>query len=155
VDLRDKAIIGVLIYTAARAGAVAKLKLRDLQNEGTQYVLRFNEKGGKSRAIPVRYDLQRLLEEYQLAALFEEQAKDSPFFRSAAGKSSKLSDKGITAMDICRMMKRRLAAAGMQTSYSCPFGESQSPPFVGYSNVGASGSAASSFFQTSGRNGSS
>jgi site-specific recombinase XerD len=118
VDLRDKAIIGVLIYTAARAGAVAKLKLRDLQNEGTQYVLRFNEKGGKSRALPVRHDLQRMLEEYQLAALLEGQAKDSPLFRSASGKSRLLTNKSMTAIDICRMVKRRLVAAGMQTSYS-------------------------------------
>ena len=36
-----------------RAGAAAKLRLLDFQSEGTQYVLRFQEKGGKSREMPV------------------------------------------------------------------------------------------------------
>jgi hypothetical protein len=50
----------VLIYTAARVGAVAKLTLKTFQHDGTQYALRFSEKGGKSREIPVRQDLERL-----------------------------------------------------------------------------------------------
>src|SRR5262249_23337680 len=55
VGLRDRAIIATLAYTACRAGAVAKLRLGDFQHDGTQYVLRFQEKGGKSREIPVRH----------------------------------------------------------------------------------------------------
>ena len=66
----------------------------------------------------MRHDWQLLLEEYQLAALLEGQAKDSPLFRSAAGKSLKLCNKGITAIDICRMMKRRLATAELPMSIS-------------------------------------
>jgi integrase/recombinase XerD len=58
------------------------------------------------------------LEDYQLATFLEGQPKDTPLFRSASGKSCNLTAKGMTAIDICRMMKRRLAAAGMQTSYS-------------------------------------
>ena len=58
VGLRDRAILATLAYTACRAGAVAKLRLQDFQHEGTQYVLRFQEKGGKSREIPVRHDLE-------------------------------------------------------------------------------------------------
>ena len=42
VDYRDRAVIGVLIYTAARAGAVAKLRLRDLIDEGRRMSLRFD-----------------------------------------------------------------------------------------------------------------
>jgi len=34
VTRRDKAIIGVLIYTAARIGAVTKLRLADLRHDG-------------------------------------------------------------------------------------------------------------------------
>ena len=39
-------------YSVSRAGAVAKLRLRDFQHDGTQYVVRFLEKGSKSRKIP-------------------------------------------------------------------------------------------------------
>ena len=60
VGLRDQAIIAVLIYTAARVGAVAKLTLKSLKHDGTQYALRFSEKGGKSREIPVRHDLEQI-----------------------------------------------------------------------------------------------
>ena len=58
VGLRDRAILAVLVYTAARVGAVAKLTLKSLKHDGTQYSLRFSEKGGKSREIPVRHDLE-------------------------------------------------------------------------------------------------
>ncbi len=61
VGLRDRAILATLAYTACRAGAAAKLRLGDFQNEGTQYVLRFQEKGGKSREIPVRQGLSGLI----------------------------------------------------------------------------------------------
>jgi DNA topoisomerase-1 len=54
IGLRDRAILATLAYTACRGGAVAKLRLQDFQCDGTQYVLRFLEKGGKSREIPVR-----------------------------------------------------------------------------------------------------
>jgi integrase/recombinase XerD len=59
VGLRDRAILATLAYTACRAGAIAKLRLQDFQHDGKQYVLRFQEKGGKSREIPVRLELQR------------------------------------------------------------------------------------------------
>src|SRR4051794_4353189 len=58
VGLRDRAILATLAYTVCRAGAVAKLRLGDFQHDGTQSVLRFQEKGGKSREIPVRHDLE-------------------------------------------------------------------------------------------------
>jgi len=49
VGLRDRAVLAVLIYTAARVGAVAKLTMKNFVNDGSQYTLRFAEKGGKSR----------------------------------------------------------------------------------------------------------
>ncbi len=61
VGLRDRAVIGILIYTAARVGAVAKLRHGDFYDLGDQHCLRFTEKGGKSREIPVRHDLQRFI----------------------------------------------------------------------------------------------
>ncbi len=60
VGLRDRAILSTLAYTACRAGAIAKLRLQDFQHDGEQFVLRFQEKGGTSREIPVRLELQRI-----------------------------------------------------------------------------------------------
>src|SRR2546421_3750301 len=67
VGLRDRAIIAILIYTAARVGAVAKLRLQDYSPDGNQWWFRFDEKGGKARTIPARYDLQMYVEAYLAA----------------------------------------------------------------------------------------
>ena len=114
VGLRDKAALSVLVYTAARVGAVAKLTLEDLRHDGTQYTLRFAEKGGKAREIPVRHDLERLL----LAYIHAAGITGGPLFRTTAGKTGLLTDKPMSAIDICRMMKRRLKEAGLPTHYS-------------------------------------
>ena len=82
VGLRDRAILATLAYTACRAGAVAKLRLGDFQHDGTQYVLRFQEKGGKSREIPVRHDLEGYIRAYLEAAGIAGEAKDPPLFRA-------------------------------------------------------------------------
>jgi integrase/recombinase XerD len=58
----------VLVYTAARVGAVAKLTVKNLVHDGSHYTLRFSEKGGKSREIPVRHDLELLVLAYVRAA---------------------------------------------------------------------------------------
>ena len=113
IGLRDKAIIATLIYTAARAGAVASLRLRDLQWDGTQYSLRFHEKGGKSRLIPVRHDLQQMLVEYLSCLNAANEPRDRPFFRTIAGRAGRFTSTPLSAIDICRLVKRRLAAAGL------------------------------------------
>jgi integrase/recombinase XerD len=114
VGLRDQAILAVLAYTAARVGAVAKLTFKSLRHDGTQYALRFAEKGGKSREIPVRADLQKILMAYVEAAGIV----DGPLFRTAAGKTGRLTANAMTGIDICRMMKRRLKAAGLPDDFS-------------------------------------
>jgi site-specific recombinase XerD len=116
VDLRDRALIGMLIYTAARAGAVAKLKLKDLPPDRSYLLL--SEKGGKARAIPVRDDLGKWLEAYIFVAGIESESIDSPLFRTAAGGSMCLGTGPMSGVDVCRMVKRRLKAAGLSTLIS-------------------------------------
>ena len=113
VGLRDKAILATLAYTACRAGAVAKLRLQDFQSDGTQYVLRFQEKGGKSREIPVRHDLEGMILAYIEAAGIGGQAKDSPLFRSTLRRTKQLTGNALTTKAICELVKRRLKDAGL------------------------------------------
>jgi len=113
VALRDKALIATLIYTAARAGAIASLRLKDFSWDGTQYAFRFMEKGGKSRSIPVRHDLQAVLLAYLDSINWTNEPKDAVFFRSVAGRTGELTPKPIRNTDICRMVKRRLREAGL------------------------------------------
>src|SRR4051812_20601339 len=114
VGLRDRAVLAVLIYTAARVGAVAKLAVKNLVHDGSQYTLRFSEKGGKSREIPVRHDLEGFLLDYVRAAGIAE----GPLFRTANRRTKTLTRNAMTGIDICRMMKRRLKAAGLPGHFS-------------------------------------
>jgi len=118
VGLRDRAIVAILVYTAARAGAVATLKRGSLYHAGEQWMLHFDEKGGKSREIPVRHDLERMLFEYMDAADIQASAKDTPLFRTAYRKTGRLTERGVYVVDVCRMVKRRLKEIGVSTRLS-------------------------------------
>lgn len=113
VGLRDRAAIALLIYTAARVGAVAKLRLQDFQHDGSQYVLRFSEKGGKSREIPCRYDLERFIVEYVNEAKIWGDSSESPLLRTATRKTKTLTVRPMTGVYLGWMLKRRLKVAGL------------------------------------------
>lgn len=117
VGLRDKTIIAILIYTAARVGAVSTLLLSDFSTTGKNYSLKFKEKGGKSREIPVRHDLEALILSY-IERFGVGLTKSTPLFRSAIKKTDKLSDLPMHTNDIRRMLKRRLKAAGLSSEFS-------------------------------------
>jgi integrase/recombinase XerD len=114
VGLRDRAVLAVLVYTAARVGAVARLTIKNLVHDGSQYTLRFSEKGGKSREIPVRHDLEQILLGYLQAAGITE----GPLFCTANRKTKTLNKNAMSGIDVCRMMKRRLKAAGLPGHFS-------------------------------------
>src|SRR5262249_55094017 len=90
VELRDRAIVAILIYTAARAGAVATLKRGSFYHAGDQRMLHFEEKNGKSREIPVRHDLEQIILQYLDAAGLRTARKDTPLFRTVYGKTGQL-----------------------------------------------------------------
>lgn len=116
--MRDRAILAALSFTGARAGAVAKLHREHFYETDGQYMLHFDEKGGKSREIPVRYDLQRVLLAYMEAAALQDAPRKSPLFRTAVRRENRLTDKGMTANDVCRMIKRRLKRVGLPDNLS-------------------------------------
>jgi integrase/recombinase XerD len=118
VALRDLAILATLANTACRGGAVAKLRLGDFQYDGQQYVQRFQEKGGKSREIPVRHDLEGFILAYVEAAGIGGDAKDTPLFRMGNGRTRKLSGTAMTSKRICELVKRRLKDAGLPSRLS-------------------------------------
>lgn len=118
VGLRDRAILGILKYTIVRRGAVARLRRGDFYDIGDQFCLRFTEKGGKSREIPVRHDLQQFITEYIAAAKLDYSEKSTPLFRSVVRRTKQLTMNGMTPGDIGRMVKRRLKDAGLPSILS-------------------------------------
>jgi integrase/recombinase XerD len=107
--LRDRAIAAVLIYTAARIGAVSALTVGSFAKDGTDWSIRFLEKGGKVRDIPARPDLAGYLLAYMEAAGLSSARPDSPLFRRLARKTRILTRQAMTADDMGRMLKRRMA----------------------------------------------
>ena len=105
--------MAVLAYSGSRIGAVSGLKRRDFQFEGEQWVLFFQDKGGKHRKVPVRHDLQLLLVCYLDTAGISRLDGDKPLFRTTKGKTGTLTIKGMTANDMQRMFKRRLKKSGL------------------------------------------
>lgn len=118
VGLRDRAVLATLAYTACRAGAVAGLRLGDFQYDGAQYLLRFLEKGGKSREIPVRHDLQFFILAWIDAAGIASDPADTPLFRSTVRRTGQLTGRALTSKAICELVKRRLKDAGLSERLS-------------------------------------
>ncbi len=118
VGLRDRAIIGVLIYTAVRVGAVAKLRRRDFFSDGRQWLFRFHEKGGKERVIPARHDLEGFVRDFIAAG--GETASAESLFPTLRRGDDVIKRNPMTSGDILRMVKRRLRRAGLPAdSLSC------------------------------------
>ena len=91
----DRAVLGTLIYTEARVGAIAQLRLQDLTDLGDHRVIRFSEKGGKQRGIPLRHDLDSWLRAYLDAARIEQDPKDAPLFRASWKNQRRLNNAGL------------------------------------------------------------
>jgi integrase/recombinase XerD len=117
-DLRDKAIVATLIYTAARIGAVAGLSVDSFIQEGDQRFLRFLEKGGKVRDIPVREDLEYYVTAYLEGAGLWPATPHGPLFRRLTRKPRALKPTAMTADDMGRMIKRRMGDIGLPTPLS-------------------------------------
>src|SRR6201994_1528847 len=69
--LRDRALLATLAYTFARIGSVVNLKVEDYYPSGKRSLLRFREKGGKEKELPVHHKLEELLDQYLKASGLE------------------------------------------------------------------------------------
>ena len=112
--LRDRALIGVMIYTFARIGAVLQMNVEDYFTQGRRGWVRLHEKGGKEHEVPCHHNLETYLDEYIAAAGIAGDA-DGPLFRTAAGKTGELTRNAMWQVDGYRMIQRRAAAAGLKT----------------------------------------
>ena len=113
VSLRDRALLVTLITTGTRVGALSQLRVGDLQPQDGYRVLRFREKGGKERDVPVRSDLDEWLTEYMAAAGIGSDPRDAPLWRAGVNQTGALRTSGLTTDGIRHLVKRRLAAAGL------------------------------------------
>jgi site-specific recombinase XerD len=111
-DARDRALIGLMVFTFARVGAALAMRCDDYFAQGRRMWIRLNEKGGKQHTMPAHHSLESLMDEYiQLGHLAVTPA--APLFQSVSGWA--LSRRGFSQSNVWRMLRRRAAAAGIKT----------------------------------------
>ena len=72
------------------------LKVEDYYPSGKRFLLRFKEKGGKEKELPVHHKLEEMLDQY-LKATGLEKEPESPLFPAALRKTGKLSRRSAHA----------------------------------------------------------
>ena len=109
--LRDRALLGVMVYSFARVSAVVSIRVEDYYQQGKRWWLRLQEKGGKHHALPVHHKAEAYLDAYLDAAGIAAE-KDSPLWRSMP-RAGGLSARRMSRVDVFRMIKRRVKAVGL------------------------------------------
>jgi site-specific recombinase XerD len=118
VGLRDRAVIGLMVYTFARVGALVAMDVEDCFPRGKRWWVRLHEKGGKRHEVPCHHRLEELIDAYLDAAGLWEQKK-LPLFRAAAGKTGRLTNGRLSRSDVYRMVRRRAGRVGIETAIGC------------------------------------
>ncbi len=117
IGLRDRALIGAMVYSFARVGATVTMRVGDYFQHRKRLWLRLHEKGGKRHEVPCHPSLEEFLNVWVAAADIGRDKK-GPLFRSMS-KGDKLTDNPMTRFDVLRMIKRRAQAAGLPYSTCC------------------------------------
>jgi integrase len=115
--LRDRALIGVMVYSFARVSAAATLRVEDYFEHGKRAWLRLHEKGGKRHEVPCHHNLATYLDAWINAAGIAAEKK-GPLFR-AIRKGNKLTENPMAREDVLAMIKRRAKAAALPYSTCC------------------------------------
>jgi site-specific recombinase XerD len=117
VDLRDRALIGVMVYSFARVGAVVGMDVEDYYQQGKRFWFRLHEKGGKRHELPAHHKAEEYLDAYIAAAGIADQ-RGTPLFRSL-DRQRHLTDRRLHRIDVLAMIKRRARRAGLSPDICC------------------------------------
>jgi integrase len=107
-----------MTYSFARVSAVVRLAVEDYFPEKKRWWLRLREKNGKLNEMPCHRKLEVFLDAYIDAAAIAGDRKGL-LFRSAIGKTKKLSGAPMSRSDVWAMIRRRASDAGIETAIGC------------------------------------
>jgi len=116
-ELRDRALIGVMVFSFARIGAVLGMDVGDYCQQGKRCWLRLHEKGGKEHSVPAHHKIEEYLDAYLAAAGIASQS-NAPLFRSLDARRQ-LTTRRLTPREALAMIKRRSRAAGLGQDICC------------------------------------
>ena len=113
--LRDRALIGLMVYSFARIGAALAMRVEDVFMQNRRLWVRLHEKGGKRHEMPCHHNLEDYLTAYIDGCGLREDRK-GPLFRTIARGTGQLSETPLPQANAFAMVRRRAAAAGIGTA---------------------------------------
>lgn len=113
--LRDRALIGLMVYSFARIGAALAMRVEDVFVQNRRLWVRLHEKGGKRHEMPCHHNLEEYLSSYLDRCALREDRK-GPLFRTIARGTKRLSDNPLPQANAFEMVRRRAIAAGIETA---------------------------------------
>jgi integrase len=114
VGLRDRALIGVMVYSFARVGAVLAMTVEDVYVQNRRLWIRLNEKGGKRHEMPCHHNLEEYLAAYLDGCGLRDDPK-GPLFRTIGRGTSKLTTTPLPQANAYAMVQRRAGNAEIAT----------------------------------------
>jgi site-specific recombinase XerD len=112
--LRDRALIGLMVFSFARIGAALAMKVEDVFTQNRRQWVRLREKGGKAHAMPCHHHLETYLTAYLEQTGIAADSK-GPLFRTIGRGTGKLTTRPLPQANAYAMIARRAAAAGIAT----------------------------------------
>jgi site-specific recombinase XerD len=112
--LRDRALIGLMVYSFARIGVALGMAVEDVFTQNRRLWVRLREKGGKRHAMPCHHSLEEYLTAYLDGAELRGDPK-GPLFHTIGRGTSKLTRTVLPQANAYAMIGRRAAAAGIAT----------------------------------------
>lgn len=64
IDLRDRALISVMVHSFARVSATLAMKVEDYYPQGKRWWFRLHEKGGKRHQVPAHHNAEKYVDAY-------------------------------------------------------------------------------------------
>lgn len=113
--LRDRALIGLMIYSFARIGAALGMRVEDVFVQNRRLWVRLHEKGGKRHEMPCHHNLEDYLSAYLDGCALRDDRK-GPLFRTIARGTKRLSDTPLPQANAFQMVRRRALAAEIATA---------------------------------------
>jgi site-specific recombinase XerD len=112
--LRDRALVGLMVYSFARIGAALGMTVDDVYTQNRRLWVRLREKGGKRHAMPCHHNLDEYLVAYLDGARLRDDPK-GPLFRTIGRGTSQLTRTVLPQANAYAMIRRRATAAGIAT----------------------------------------
>ena len=114
IGLRDRALIGLMIYSFGRIGAALAMRVEDAFVQNRRLWVRLREKGGKRHEMPCHHTLEEYLHAYLDGTGIADDPK-GPLFRTIGRGTGRLSRTVLPQANAYAMVRRRALAAGIDT----------------------------------------